>query len=289
LFKGFNIDINEFQSVNNDVFEPFQIVVSIDISKSMLAPSTSDPCSPSRLELAVQEVENLIDVLEQQASDRVALVVFARFAYPAIPVLTDDYQLFRRRLEKETLRENVLSMPEGTNYWHAVEQSVPVLDLEKPHKKMLVILTDGETDAPKEVLALSKTEAFRAISQTGIGVYVVGIGEPGMRHPVPVKRRADGCPDKGQGYMVQTEGPDKGRVMTTATDTGALMALAEELGGAHVHSRTGSDLADKMKIILEDARVKVGLKYKTTYMDLSEYMIMFVLFMMAVLVTLKTP
>jgi hypothetical protein len=272
-----------------DVFEPFHIVIALDISKSMLAPSVSDPCSPSRLDVAVREIENFVEDLGHRNSDKIALVAFARRAYPAIPVPTDDYELFRLRMVKETSLENILSMPEGTNHWIAVERSIQVFDAEKKYRKFLIMVTDGEPEAPGGVLDLSRQEALRAMSGTDIDVYVVGIGEPGTRQSIPVERLADGCPDEIKGFMVQAEGFDKGSIMTTVVDTNSLTALSKDLGGEYIHSRTGTDLAGKIRKIIENQRVRIGTKYETAYLDLSEFLIKGVLFMLAILAILRAP
>lgn len=273
----------------HEVFEPLHVVIALDVSRSMLAPSTGDPCSPSRLDLAVREVRNFIGAIEEQGSDKAALVLFARYAYPAIPVPTDDYRLFERRLEKDTYIENILTMPEGTNHWYAVESAIPVFGDEEQYRKLLVILTDGEPDAPQRVLAYSRAKALRALSKTGIGIYLVGIGEPGIRQAVPVARLEDGCPEEERGYLVQTGGPDEGRIMTTVADPASLMALSRDLDAQYVHSTTGADLAEIMGEIVERERVKVGVDYMTAYVDLSEPLIGILLLLTAILVCLKTP
>jgi hypothetical protein len=272
-----------------DVFEPFHIVIALDISKSMLAPSANDPCSPSRLDMAVREVRNLVEVLGHRDSDKIALVAFARQAYPAIPVPTGDYELFRRRLEKETSLENVYSMPEGTNHWNAVERSIPVFEQKKKYRRLLIILTDGEPDAPGGVIDMSRREALRAMRRMEIDVFVVGVGEPDVRQSIPVARLADGCPDEGKGHMVQAEGFDKGRIMSTVVDTINLTALSKDLGGDYIHLRSGTDFAGKIEKIIEDKRVKIGTKYETAYLGLSGHLIKGVLFMLVILAILRTP
>jgi hypothetical protein len=285
-----------------DLLAPLHIVLTVDISKSMLAAATATPapptakgtalpsCSPTRLGMAVQEVTSFIHLLEQHQLDKIALVVFARYAYPAIPVLTDDYHLFTRRFEKEMLLENVLTMVEGTNHWFAVERALAVFPDDSSHRKLLIIVTDGDPDAPPQVLAESKAAAREGLQRSeDLGVYVVGIGDPGVRQPVPRRWRADGCPDFGSGYIMQSGGPDAGRIMTTLTDPAALRTLAEELGGQYIHSATGSDLAEQLAEIVAQERRKIGVRYAISYIDLSEFLIMGMLALLAVLVILKTP
>jgi hypothetical protein len=287
-----------------DVFEPIHIIVAVDISKSMLAPATGDsylpppvhgvgsdsPCAPTRLAVAAHEVMSFVHLLARRNSDKLALVLFARYAYPAIPVLSDDYQLFRRRFEKEMLLENVLTMAEGSNHWYAVERSLPMFKPDEPYKKLLIILTDGEPYAPEQVIAKSREEALDALRRfENIAVYIVGVGEPSMRVPIPFVWRPDGCPEEEKGYIVQTAGSGKGKVLTTKTDPEALRALAEELGGEYVHSFTGFDLAEKLLEIIDRERRKIGVRYETAYVDLSGHLLTGLLLFMAALVIIKTP
>jgi hypothetical protein len=217
-------------------------------------------------------------------------VVFARYAYPAIPVLTDDYHLFTRRFEKEMLLENVLTMVEGTNHWFAVERALTIFPDDSPHRKLLIIITDGEPDAPLQVLAQSKTAALAGLQQSeDLGVYVVGIGAPGVRLPVPRRWQANGCPDLQSGYIMQSNKSDTGRIMTTMTDPAALRTLAEELDGHYIHSATGAELTEKLAGIVAQERRKIGVRYATSYIDLSGFLIMGVLALLALLVILKTP
>jgi len=290
------------KKVPQDLLAPLHIVLTVDISKSMLAAATAapvpptaqgaalPPCRPTRLGMAVQEVTSFIHLLEQYQLDKIALVVFARYAYPAIPVLTDDYHLFTRRFEKEMLLENVLTMVEGTNHWFAVERAFTIFPDDSSHRKMLIIITDGDPDAPPQVLAESKTAALADLQQSeNLGVYVVGIGAPGVRQPVPQRWLANGCPDLKKGYIMQNNGSDTDRIMTTVTDQEALGTLAQELGGQYIHSATGADLAEKLAEIVAQERRKIGVRYATSYIDLSGFLIMGVLALLALLVILKTP
>jgi hypothetical protein len=251
---------------------------------------TAPPCEPTRLYVAAREVESFIKVLEQHNADRVALVMFARYAYPAIPVLTDDYYLFKRRFRKEMLLENVLTMTEGSNHWDAVERALPIFDPEDPYKKIIIIITDGDPDAPEEIIKQSRKKALKDKARfDSIEVFVVGVGEPDIRYPVARQWRADGCPDEEKGYIVQTDGVDSGRIMTTVTNRYALGALAKDLGGEFVHSTSGSELAEKLKEIIGKERVKVGERYKTSYADMSEHLLIGLLALMAAIVIIKTP
>lgn len=298
VFSGPYIIVKKEQ----DVFEPLVIVIAQDISKSMLAPISSEPdkertrrqrdppCPPTRLQVAKQEVMSFMEVLERQQTDKVGLVVFARYAYPAIPVPTDDYPLFRRRFEKEILLENVLTMAEGSNHWAGVERALQVFDVESGYRKICIVVTDGEPVAPADILAQSKTETLAARKRSkDVRVYVLGVGEPGTASPVPLMWRTNGCPEPGGGYMKQTAGPGKGATMLTRIDPERLLAFADDLSGTYIQSVHGADLAESLEKIVKRERVKTGVKHETALIDITEPLLWLLLGLLAVLVILKTP
>lgn len=290
------------QQKEQDVFEPLLIVIAQDISKSMLAPTSSGqdkegmrlakdlPCSPTRLQVAKREVLSFIEVLEQQQTDKVGLVIFARYAYPAIPVPTNDYLLFKRRFEKETLLENVLSMAEGSNHWIGVERALQILDLQSSYRKLLIVVTDADPEAPADILAQSRTEALYKLKQSkDVHVYIMGVGDPETALPVPLVWQQNGCPDPEGGYMRQTGGSNEGSIMFTRTDPEQLQSFAGDLAGTYIQSVYGSDLADALKKIVKQERVKTGVQYETVLIDLSESLLWMLLGLLCVLVILKTP
>lgn len=285
-----------------DVFEPLLIVIAQDISKSMLAPIFFDqtkegldleqdlPCTPTRLQVAEREVMSFVEVLEQQHTDKAALVVFARYAYPAIPVPTGDFLLFKRRFEKETLLENVLTMTEGSNLWAGVERALQVFHPGLPYRKLVIVVTDGDPDAPPDILAQCKKAALDKLKQTkNVGVYIVGVGVPGKALPVPLVWQKNSCPDPKGGFMKKAAGGDDESILYTKTNPEQLQALANELGGTYVHSAQDSDLADSLKKIVMRERVKTGSKFETVLIGLSEPLLWILLSLLGILVICKTP
>jgi hypothetical protein len=285
-----------------DVFEPLLIVIAQDISKSMLAPISSDsnrertglerdlPCTPTRLQVAKREILNFIKVLEQQQTDKVALVVFARYAYPAIPVPTGDYLLLKRRFKKETLLENVLTMAEGSNHWAGIERALQVFDSASPYRKVVIIVTDGDPEAPADILVQSKNDALDKLKQVkNVSIYTVGIGEPGTSLPVPLLWQKNSCPDPDGGFMKQTVESEVKTILYTRTEPELLQAFTNDLGGTYIHSAQGSDLDDALKKIVIRERVKTGVKYETVIIDLGEPLLWILLGLLGLLVILKTP
>lgn len=285
-----------------DVFEPLLIVIAQDISKSMLAPISANggksgaglhdemPCVPTRLQVAGKEVLHFVEKLEEQQRDKVGLVVFARFAYPAIPVPTGDYLLFKRRFVKETLLENVLTMAEGSNHWAGVERALHVFEGSTPYRKLVIIVTDGDPEAPPDILAKSRDEALAAVKMTaGVRIYTVGIGEPGTVLPVPLVWQKNGCPDPDGGFMKQGPGTDRNALLLTETNPEMLQNFSNVLGGTYVHASRGTDLAHALKEIVSRERVKTGVMHETVLMDLGEPLLLVLLGMLGLLVLLKRP
>ena len=269
-------------------YEPLHIVIAVDASLSMLAQATADPCGPSRRDVAADEVDAFMTSLEAKRTDMVGLVVFARFGYRVVPVLTSDYRLFMR-VFREVMGEDFIQWGflQGTNHWDAALESLKVFQSDMARKRVLVILTDGEPDGPSKILNERREQALKALSEFGeVSLYLVGIGDPGTRYPIPLARDARRCPIE---YYVQTKGENIGQFLLTAPDTVELGILAEELGGTYRHSRTGSELRDMLQDIVERERVSIGTKYHETYHDLTTYLIWTILTLLMVAVITKSP
>lgn len=278
------------------VYEPLAIAVVTDISKSMLAQATENPCGSSRLDVLESEVGKFVGYLNRRkatglAADKLALVLFARFGYRAIPVPTDDYALFLGLFTQEMLPANVLTMMEGTNHWHAVERALEVFRLHRVSgKRVMLVLTDGEPDGPEEILVENRDKALRDLSELGaVSVYVIGVGDPDARYFIPLKRLPNGCPDMEVGYLVQREGPDADELIDTRTDVVKLRELARELGGSYVHSGEMTDLASLLRGIVETERETIGTIVRTERVDLTEYLIIATLVFLGLFLLLKTP
>lgn len=267
-------------------YEPLDIVLAEDLSLSTLAQATPDPCGPSRLAVMRREMLGFVELLEKERKDRVGLVVFARLGYRLIPALTTDYHFVRSGIE-ESDENFVRSLMQGTNTWDAVVEAAKMFNKKSQNKRVLVILTDGEPDAPPEVLAESRTEALTALSELGkISIYVIGIGDPSANYPIPEKRQSDGCPSE---FFTQTEGDGSGQIIFTRPDQAALGMLAEQLGGTYRHSVSGKELTALLSESVGKERVPIGTKYREMYADLTEYIIWAVLFLMFVSMIIKSP
>jgi Ca-activated chloride channel homolog len=134
------------------------IVVAIDISKSMLA----EDIPPNRLARAKLAA---LDLLQQARSDRLGLVAFAGAAFLQCP-LTIDNAVFRQSLD--ALDVNTISRG-GTAISEAIEAAMGAFT-EEDNYKVLVLLTDGEDHDSGAM------ETARKAAERGLEIFTIGIG-----------------------------------------------------------------------------------------------------------------
>jgi hypothetical protein len=284
----------------HEIYEATDIVFAVDISKSMLALSdgedaaaVSSDCAPTRLNEVAGQVLNFISRLEQSQNEqsvRLALVVFARHAYPVIPLFTKDFQLFKRRFQQELRVKNIIHALEGSNHWYALERSLEVFQGDASGRKLLILLTDGEPDVPQEALLQNKIRALRALRKAGeVDIHVIGIGQPNVRKPVYAVWSGNGCPDTRQGFLRQAEGEGQGDIMWSIPDLAGLSDFAAETGGQYIHSSTGAELAESLQRIITQKRRAIGVDHETRRYDLSKPIIIGLLVLQAGMILLKTP
>jgi len=157
--------------------EGIDIVVAIDLSKSMAAILDADPKTlprkfrrknkvrPSRLDTAKLVVQ---DFISRRTSDRIGAIVFGRSAYVLSPP-TLDYQLLSKLIGQ--LRLNVID-GNRTAIGDAVGTAVARLELSDARSKVVILLTDGENNAGK----YSPEEAIREAARIGCKAYTIQIG-----------------------------------------------------------------------------------------------------------------
>lgn len=147
-----------------------EVVFVLDVSRSMLA----EDASPNRLARAKQQIKDMVD---EMAGDRVGLVVFAGDARQQIP-LTTHYDDFKQALDgvgPHNIRRG------GSRLGDAIElASQSFLTKLNAHKAM-VIFTDGE-DQESEPLAVAQ----RVHQETGVRIFTVGLGDVDQGARIPV-------------------------------------------------------------------------------------------------------
>lgn len=205
------------------------VAILLDVSLSMDARDVS----PSRMERATREVEDLLSALP---SDRVGLVVFAGGAYPRIP-LTLDHDAVRfvmRDIGTSTLRA------QGTSLAAAIDTGMQLLDQPQPSERALILISDGETDDREGALAA----ATRA-GEAGVRIFAMGVGtEDGA--PIPLEEG---------GFKKDRSG----EVVVSRLGSDVLRALASATGGAYVNSVAS---AEDVSALVNDqihAKLEAGL------------------------------
>ena len=180
------------------------VVVAIDVSRSMLAPDVR----PNRLERAKADVADLIDSLE---GDRCALVAFRRTGVVICP-LTTDHGYLRGALEQLSPE----SAPRGeTDLGSAIRAALDALDPAADDHNAVILISDGG-DLRGEALANAELAKNR-----GIPIFTVGIGDPKRGAPIP---DASGRGDQ----------KFKGETVKVKLEESALTAIAEASRGRYV-------------------------------------------------------
>ena len=191
------------------------LVIALDVSESMRATDLL----PSRLERARREV---LDLLEHERGDRVALVAFAGVAFTEIP-LTLDYGTIVHFLE---FLDTDLIPVQGTNIKAALEKSLSALglvsDVEGERKvtsagqKAVIVITDGE-DRNSDFGEIKKIA-----EQNHVSLFIIGVGtKEGAPIPLP------------QGGLKRDK---SGNLVNSRLNEAALADLAQATGGVFVNS-----------------------------------------------------
>lgn len=184
-----------------------EVVFVLDVSRSMLA----EDAAPNRLARAKQQIKDMVD---EMAGDRVGLVVFAGESRQQIP-LTTHYGDFKRMLD-EVGPHNVRRG--GSRLGEAIETASKSFLTKLNAHKAIVVFTDGE-DQESDPVAVAR----QAHEETGVRIFTVGLGdmEKGSRIPV-----AEG---RGQGYLQHD-----GEQVWSKLNGDVLRQVAMETDGAYV-------------------------------------------------------
>jgi len=207
--------------VEEPVFEQArEILIAVDLSKSMLAPDVS----PSRLERAKLLITSLLERLE---GERVGLIVFSGTAFLQSP-LSADYEILREFLP--ALSPDFL--PEGgTNYTALLDTALDAFGDESDADRFLIILSDGESQTD------DWEQRVPALRERGIQILGLGIGTV----------EGDMLPD-GAGGFVKDE---RGAVVLSRLNQTTLEELARRTTGTYRDASTWVDLADLLAQTVE--------------------------------------
>jgi Ca-activated chloride channel family protein len=157
------------------------LVIVIDLSRTMLADDMSDPQARTRWEAARAGALDLLQAIARRGGHRVAVVVFAARPKLACP-LTTDYEHVRAVLEeldgeypppeiRPGADPNVTS---GTRLGSALIAAVQAHDERFPGSQDIVLISDGDDPGDDREWARGSSAARAA----NIPVHTVGVGSP---------------------------------------------------------------------------------------------------------------
>ncbi len=207
------------ESVQTVEREGVQIIIALDISRSMLA----EDIKPSRLVRAKLEIA---DLLQRLQGDEVGLVLFSGTAFLQFP-LTFDYLSARNFIENANTE---MITRQGTNIARAIEIASGGFNEELISQKVILIFTDGENQDGDAI------RAARDAAKDGILIYTVGIGSADGE-PIPLYT------SKGRltGYVQDREG----NMVFSRLDEDTLISVAEAGGGGFIRLSGSSNAANQ--------------------------------------------
>jgi Ca-activated chloride channel family protein len=150
-------------SWNKQTTEGIDIIMSIDISTSMLAMDLK----PNRLEAAKDVAASFIN---GRPTDNIGLVVFARESFTQCPLTTDHAVLLNLLKDVKT---GIIT--DGTAIGHGLATAVSRLKDSQAKSKVIILLTDGTNNAG-EIAPVTASEIAREFN---IRVYTIGVGTKG--------------------------------------------------------------------------------------------------------------
>jgi Ca-activated chloride channel homolog len=148
--------------------EGVDIVIALDVSGSMQAIDLDMKSRKNRLEVSKEVIENFIG---NRKHDRIGLVIFASSAFTQCP-MTIDYAILKEFLEKVEIG---MIDETSTAIGNALSNAVNRLKNSKARSKVIILLTDGESNAG-EIDPLTAAEIAKTF---GIRVYTIGAGSEG--------------------------------------------------------------------------------------------------------------
>jgi Ca-activated chloride channel family protein len=223
LARPQNSSINE--TINS---EGIDIVMSLDISGSMLA----EDFNPNRIEAAKEVAKEFI---ENRITDRIGLVIFSGESFTQCPLTTDKNVLLT---QLKNIRSGLLE--DGTAIGMGLATGVERLKSSKAKTKIIILLTDGVNNAGliDPITALEIAKAYK------IRVYTIGVGSEGTA-PYPV-------PDPF-GNMVMQQ-------MPVQIDEALMKKISKETGGNYYRATDNNSLQKIYKEIdrLEKTKVEIN-------------------------------
>lgn len=221
-----------------------EVVIGIDVSKSMLAEDVSLPADGTQLFSIMNRLNRAryfaIDLLSHLHGERVGIYIFANEGVEIVP-FTTDYGYCRYVLRH--INDAEITIP-GSNLGAAIRSGMAIAE-SSPTKglKRIILLSDGEDiTADKSSLYDSASQA----AEKDIKIYTVGIGM-GRNVLIPI-RSADG--QSILNYYLDEDGSHLKTNLVPET----LQNIATITGGRYFRIDRDMDPDLFMEILLQDAQ-----------------------------------
>lgn len=142
------------------------IVLSIDVSSSMLARDFNPDRLGAAKEVACQFVSN-------RTSDNIGLVVFAGEAFTQVPMTNDISTLINSINNLQIDMSNTLE--DGTAVGDGISSAINRISQGKAKSKSIILLTDGSNNTG----VVAPITAAKIAKEKGIKIYTIGVGTEG--------------------------------------------------------------------------------------------------------------
>lgn len=157
------------------------VVIILDLSRSMTAPDMADPINQERWQAGREGIHQLLADVQQRGGHRLGLVVFAAKPWIVCP-LTSDYDHFRARLDEfspkapppEVRPEPDEPIVTGTAIGAAIRMALATHDPRFPGYQDILLISDGDGPSVE-----SESEGgIKDAADRHVPVHVAGVGDP---------------------------------------------------------------------------------------------------------------
>ncbi len=221
------------------------VVVGIDVSKSMLAEDASLPAGAEQVFHVANRLNRArqfaLELLAQLRGERIGVFLFASRAIEVVP-FTRDYGFSRYVLTY--INDAEITIP-GSDLGEAIRTGVSMFEDDGGKAaRILVLLSDGEDMRPDDPSFFSESALLAA--KKGVKVFTVGIGT-GKSVLIPV-RNEDGT------LIVDYYIDEEGNHLKTRLEQERLKTIARITGGQYVVATEENASHVVMDTILKEAR-----------------------------------
>ena len=238
------------------------IVVGIDVSKSMLAEDVFLPAEAEKIFAVANRLNRAryfaLQILSRLRGERIGVFLFASKGVEVVP-LTRDYGLCRYIVTY--INDQEITIP-GSDLGEAVRTGFFMFEEEGGKAaRILILLSDGEDTRPEP----SFSEAAARAAGKGIRILTVGIGS-GKSVLIPV-RNEEGT--RIVNYYIDEEG----NYLKTRLEQDPLKKIAGITGGRYIPVEERDAPEDLMKTLLQEARqVEYTKSTEPTWLPISPFL-----------------